>query len=35
MDSYVQRGGDYQENEYQSFQYNGQTYRYLSNDIDT
>jgi hypothetical protein len=35
MDSYVQRGGDYQEREYQTFPYNDQTYRYLSNDIDT
>jgi len=33
--SYVQRGGDYKEGEYQSFQYKGSFYRYLSKNIDT
>lgn len=35
MDSYIQRGGDYQEGEYQTFQYNNQTYRYLSKEFET
>lgn len=34
-ESYLQRGGDYKEGEYKTFQYQGKTYRFLSSDIDT
>ncbi|KAB2338096.1 hypothetical protein F7731_00530 [Cytobacillus depressus] len=34
-ESYVQRGGDYKEGEYQSFQYKNKPYRYLASDLDT
>lgn len=33
--SYIQRGGDYKDGEYKTFQYKGKTYRYLSSSIDT
>ncbi|RNF39893.1 DL-endopeptidase inhibitor IseA family protein [Planococcus salinus] len=33
--SYVQMGGFYEEGEYKTFTHKGQTYRYLSKDIDT
>nr|WP_285842752.1 DL-endopeptidase inhibitor IseA family protein [Metabacillus litoralis] len=34
-DNYVSGGGDYKENEYKTFIYQNQTYRYLAKDIDT
>jgi iseA protein len=33
--SYVQRGGDYKQGEYKTFNYQGKTYRYLASTIDT
>ncbi|HYK74214.1 MAG TPA: DL-endopeptidase inhibitor IseA family protein [Pseudoneobacillus sp.] len=33
--SYVQAGGSYRDGEYQTFSYQGKTYRYLSSPIDT
>ncbi len=33
--SYIQSGGNYQEDDYQTFNHNNKTYRYLSKDIDT
>jgi hypothetical protein len=35
VQSYIQRGGDYKEGEYQTFSQNGKTYRYLAGTIDT
>ncbi|MBU8878032.1 IseA DL-endopeptidase inhibitor family protein [Bacillus sp. FJAT-29790] len=34
-ESYVQRGGNYKKGEYETFNYEGKTYRYLSGDIGT